>query len=130
MNLVDSCGWLEFLADGPNAGYFVRPLSDTEKLLVPTICLLEVFKRTLQQRGEEAALDVAALMQQGTVVDLDAAIALDAADLGLEKKLSLADSVILATARAHGATVWTQDSHFEGFPGVRYRAAKGPRGGK
>lgn len=124
MNIVDSCGWLEFLADGPNAGFFARPLANTEELLVPTICLLEVFKRALQQRGEEAALDVAALMQQGTVVDLDAAIALDAADLGHELKLSLADSVILASARAHDATVWTQDAHFDGLPGVRYRAAK------
>ena len=127
MNLVDSCGWLEFLADGPNAGFFARPLADTKKLLVPTICLLEVFKRTLQQRGEDAALDVAALMQQGTVVDLDAAIALDAADLGVEQKLSLADAVILATARARAATIWTQDAHFEGLPGVRYRAVKRPR---
>ena len=124
MNIVDSCGWLEFLADGPNAGFFARPLANTEELLVPTICLFEVFKRALQQRGEEAALDVAALMQQGTVVDLDAAIALDAADLGHELKLSLADSVILASARAHDATVWTQDAHFDGLPGVRYRAAK------
>ena len=89
-----------------------------------SICIHEGFKRTLQQRGEEAALDVAALMQQGTVVDLDAAIALDAADLGHELKLSLADSVILASARAHDATVWTQDAHFDGLPGVRYRAAK------
>ena len=127
MNLVDSCGWLEFLADGPNAGFFARPLADTENLLVPTICLLEVFKRTLQQRGEEAALDVAALMQQGTVVDLDTAIALDAADLGHERKLSLADSVLVATARAHGATLWTQDAHLEGLPGVRYRPAKPAR---
>ena len=124
MNLVDSCGWLEFLADGPNAGFFARPLADTENLLVPTICLYEVFKRTLQQRGEEAALDVAALMQQGKVADLDGTVALDAADLAVERKLSLADAVILATARAHGATVWTQDAHFEGLPGVRYRAAK------
>ena len=76
----------------------------------PSICILEVFKRTLQQKG--------------TVVDLDAAIALDAADLSLQEKLSLADAVILATARAHGATVWTQDVHFEGLTGVRYRAAK------
>lgn len=128
MNLVDSCGWLEFLSDGPNAGFFARPLADTGHLLVPTICLLEVFKRTLQQRGEEAALDVAALMQQGTVVDLDAAIALDAADVSVERKLSLAEAVILATARAHGAKIWTQDSHFEGLPGVRYRTAKPSRG--
>jgi predicted nucleic acid-binding protein len=118
MNLVDSCGWLEYLADGPNAGFFARPLRDTGKLVVPTICLLEVFKRTLQQRGEEAALEVAGLMQQGTVVDLDAA------DLSLEKKLSLANAVILATARAREATVWTQDAHFEHLAGVRYRPAK------
>jgi predicted nucleic acid-binding protein len=124
MNLVDSCGWLEFLADGPNAGFFARPLVDTGNLLVPTICLYEVFKKTLQQRGEEAALDVAALMQQGKLADLDGAVALDAADIAVERKLSLADAVILATARAHGATVWTQDAHFEGIPGVRYRAAK------
>jgi predicted nucleic acid-binding protein len=124
MNLVDSCGWLEYLADGPNAGFFARPLRDTGKLVVPTICLLEVFKRTLQQRGEEAALEVAGLMQQGTVVDLDAAIALDAADLSLEKKLSLASAVILATARAREATVWTQDAHFEHLAGVRYRPAR------
>lgn len=123
MNLVDSCGWLEFLADGPNASFFARPLADTKNLLVPTICLLEVFKRTLQQRGEEAALDVAALMQQGTMVDLDTAIALDAADVGLERSLPLADAVIVATARAHSATIWTQDAHFEGLPGVRFRSA-------
>jgi toxin FitB len=123
MNLVDSCGWLEFLADGPNARFFARPLADTKNLLVPTICLLEVFKRTLQQRGEEAALEVAALMQQGTIVDLDTAIALDAADVGLERKLPLADAIIMATARAHGATIWTQDVHFEGLPGVRFRSA-------
>jgi predicted nucleic acid-binding protein len=27
----------------------------------------------------------------------------------------LADSVILATARAHGATIWTQDRDFKGL---------------
>lgn len=124
MNLVDSCGWLEFLADGPNAGFFARPLADPKKLLVPTICLLEVFKRTLQQRGEEAALDTAALMQQGTIADLTAPIALAAADISLERKLSLADAVILATANAYGATVFTQDAHFAGISGVRYRAKR------
>ena len=123
MNLVDSCGWLEFLADGPNADFFARPLADTKNLLVPTICILEVVKKTLHLRGEEAALDVAALMQQGTLADLDAAIALDAADVGLELKLPLADSVIVATARARGATIWTQDAHFRDLSGVRFRPA-------
>ena len=56
MNVVDSSGWLEFFADGPNAGFFARPITDTGRLIVPTISMLEVFKRVLQQRGENAAL--------------------------------------------------------------------------
>jgi len=84
MNLVDSCGWLEYLADGPSAGFFAPAVEKTDKLLVPAICILEVFKRVLQQWGEDAALQAAALMQQGQVVDLDAAIAVTAAKIGHE----------------------------------------------
>ena len=72
------------------------------------------------QRGEDAALQVAAVMHQGQVVPLDADIALNAAKIGSEWKLPLADSVILATARAHGALVWTQD--------VQYRRQIEPTG--
>lgn len=74
----------------------------------------------LLQRGEDAALQVAAIMHQGQVVPLLADIALSAAKIGSEWKLPLADSVILATARAHGALVWTQDAHFKGLDNVHY----------
>lgn len=120
MNLVDSCGWLEYFADGPRAGFYAPAVEDTATLLVPTIVILEVFKRVLQQSGEVAALQVAAAMEQGKVVDLDASIALSAATLGARHGLPLADSVILATARAHDALVLTQDVHFKGLAGVRY----------
>ena len=122
MNLVDSSAWLEYFADGPNADFFAAAVEDTEKLVVPTICLLEVFKRVLRQRGESDALSVVAQMQQGQVLELDAALAVSAARLSLELKLPLADSVILATARAHNATLWTQDSDFERLQGVKYKA--------
>lgn len=120
MNLVDSSGWLEFFADGANAGFFAKAITDTGRLLVPTISLLEVFKRVLQQRGEDAALQAVAHMRQGSVVALDADIALAAAHLGVAHKLPLADSVMLATARRYGAALWTQDADFEGIDGVRY----------
>ena len=120
MNLVDSSGWLEYLADGPNADFFAPPLEAVESLLVPTICVSEVFKRVLQQRGEDAALQAAALMRQGTIIDLDFSLALLAAKIGHECKLPLADSIILATARAHHATLWTQDADFEGLEAVRF----------
>ena len=121
MNLVDSSGWLEFFADGPNADFFAPPLADTERLLIPSICLLEVFKRVLVQRGEADALRAVASMQQGQVVDLDLSIALSAARIGVELGLPLADSVILATARAHQAVTWTQDADFKGLDKVKYK---------
>jgi predicted nucleic acid-binding protein len=120
MNVVDSSGWLEFFAGGPQASFFAPALGDAGRLVVPTISILEVFRRVCQQRDEQAALTAVAAMQQGRVVDLDAETALAAARLGLDLRLPLADSVMLATARAHGATLWTQDADFEGVPGVRY----------
>lgn len=129
MNVVDSSGWLEYFADGPNAGFFAPAITDITRLVVPTISLLEVFKRVLQQRGENAALQAVAHMRQGRVELLDADIALAAAHLGVSLKLPLADAVMLATARRHGATLWSQDADFAGIDGVRYvdkRSAAAP----
>ena len=124
MNVVDSSAWLEYFAGGPNAGYFAHAIEDVERLVVPSICLLEVFKRTFHQRGESAGLQAVALMQQGEVVDLDSALALTAARLGAQDGLPLADSVVLATARHRNATLWTQDADFAGLAGVKYRAKR------
>ena len=118
MNVVDSCGWLEYFADGPNAGFFAPAIEDTAKLLVPTLTLFEVFKRILQQRTEADALRAIALMRQGQQIDLSDAVALGAARLSFDLKLPLADSVILFSARLHDAKLWTQDAHFEGIEGV------------
>ncbi len=121
MNVVDSSGWLEYFADGPNAKFFAPPLQTSSDLLVPTLSLYEVFKRVFEQRGEDAALAAVALMQHGgAVVDLTPSIALAAARLSLELKVSMADSVMLATARAQGALFWTQDADFQNIPGVKY----------
>ncbi len=127
MNLVDSCGWLEYFADAPNADFYAPAVEDVRNLIVPTICILEVFKRILQQRNEDAALQAIALMHQGLIVDLTSNIALDAAKIGVQLKLPLADSVILATARAHTAVIWTQDEDFKGIKGVRYIEKKNKR---
>lgn len=120
MNVVDSCGWLEYFADGPNAGFFADAVEDTASLIVPAISLFEVFKRILQQRSENDALRAVAVMQQGCVVALDDMLALSAAKLSLELRLPMADSLILATARSRAATLWTQDDDFENVPDVRY----------
>jgi predicted nucleic acid-binding protein len=120
MNVVDSSGWLEYFTRGPNADLFGGPIEQTSDLVVPALCLFEVFKCIIRQRSEGEALTVAAAMQQGQVVDLTADLALAAARLGARESLPLADSIILATAREYNATLWTQDANFEGMAGVRY----------
>ena len=122
MNVVDSSGWLEYLAGGPNCGFFSRPIETTSDLVVPVISIYEVFKRVLQQRGEGDALHVVAVMHQGLVVDISAELALKAARLSVDHRLPMADAIMLASARAFDATLWTQDADFEGIPGVRYIA--------
>ena len=120
MNVVDSSGWLEYFADGPKADFFAAAIERLAELVVPTLSVYEVFKRVLQQRGEGDALQAVAVMIQGQVVELDLELALSAAKVSSELKLPMADSVMLATAQAHGATLWTQDADFEGIDGVQY----------
>jgi toxin FitB len=120
MNVIDSSAWLEYFADGPNAGRFASAVEDVERLIVPSLCILEVFKRVLQQRTEQEALQAVALMRQGTIEELTVEIALNAARTGVSLKLPLADSVVLATARKYQAVLWTQDSDFDGIENVKF----------
>lgn len=122
MNVVDSSAWLEYFTDGRNATAFARPIHATTRLVVPSVSLFEVFKRVMTQRGEDVALGAVAMMRQGRVVPLDDTLALEAARLSVEHRMPMADSVILATARAHRATLWTQDADFKDLPDVRYLA--------
>lgn len=124
MNIVDSSGWLEYFADGPKASSFEKPLQDLENLIVPTICLYEVFKVVLRERSENDALQAIALMKQGKIVDLTAEISLEAAKISFDNKIPMADSIVLATAWTYEATIWTMDSDFEKFSGVKYFSRK------
>ena len=124
MNVVDSSAWLEYFADGPNANAFAEAIETVEELIVPSICLYEVFKSVLRQRGESEALSAVALMRQGRIVELSERIALLAAQLSVQTELPMADSVILATARWHNAHIWTQDADFQGLEGVTFVAKK------
>jgi len=120
MNVVDSCGWLEYFAAGPNSFFFAEPLEDTANLFVPTLCIYEVFKHVLIQRNKDKALQAVAYMLQGKVIELDTSIALEAAKISLYLKLPMADSIILATTRSLPAVLWTQDADFKGVDGINY----------
>ena len=120
MNVVDSSGWLEYFVGGKNASRFAAPLKDLDSLVVPAISVYEVFKVLLREAGEEAALQGASAMQRGHMVDLTPELAMSAVTLSLQHALPMADSIILAAAREHEATIWTQDGDFDGLDKVKY----------
>ena len=124
MNVVDSSAWIEYFTGGPNAKSFETPILNQAELVVPTIVLLEVYKHIRRHQGRDEALKAIAGMKQGEVQDLDERLALYAGEIGVEYGLPLADSVILATARLHEATLWTQDSDFKGIDGVQFKKKK------
>jgi predicted nucleic acid-binding protein len=120
MNIIDSSGWLEYFSDGQNAKHYLPALSDTSTLIVPVITIYEVFKVVLRESTENEALQAVAAMQKGKVIDLTANIAMNASKLSLHHNLPMADSIILATARAYKCTIWTQDTDFKNMEGVNY----------
>jgi len=120
VNVVDSSGWVEYFGGGPNAGIFAPPIQDVGNAIVPSICIFEVFRWVVRNQSEEEAVEAAALMRQGLVVPLDDELAIEAAAFSIDSELPMADSIILATARAYGATLWTQDAHFRDVEGVKY----------
>jgi toxin FitB len=121
MNLVDTSGWIEYFFSGPNASFFSAPIEATEELVVPVVCLYEVFKKVNLVADEARALRAVAQMKQGRMVELTEGIALRASLVSIQHKLPMADSLIYATAQTLGAVVWTQDEHFRGLPAVNYR---------
>ena len=120
MNVVDSSGWIEYLTDAPNADFFAPVIQDAAQLIVPFISIYEVFKILLRDDIEEIAMERILQMSRGQIVPLDGGLSIAAARLSLELRLPMADSIILATAQAYDATLWTQDVDFEGVAGVRY----------
>jgi len=120
MNIVDSSGWLAYFADEPNAKHFITPLKDTASLVIPSVTIYEVFKVVLRETSENEALQAAAAMQRGRVVDLTAMLAIAASKLSLEHGIPMADSIIFASAKAFDAVIWTQDSDFKNIAGVKY----------
>lgn len=123
-NVVDSSGWLEYFADAKNAHFFAPAIENTKDLIVPSISLVEVFKHVLRHSSEKHAFESIECMLQGTIVDLNIEISLNAAKLGVTHQLPLADSIILATGFAYEAIIWSQDADFKGLPHVKYISKK------
>ncbi len=120
MNLVDSSGWLEYLAEGKNAKLFAPAIEKTDELVVSTINLYEIYKKVLSEKDEHSAIQVVGLMQQAKVIEVNSTIAIQAAKFSFEQKIPMAVSLIYITAKQNNAIVWTQDIDFKDLDGVKY----------
>ena len=120
MNLVDTSGWLEYLADTKNAKNFAEAIENTDELIVSSINIYETYKKVLKERDEDAAIQIIGLMKQSKVFDVTSTIAVKAAKLSSEKDIPMADSIIYITAKENDALVWTQDADLKGLEGVKY----------
>ena len=104
MNVVDSSGWISYLLNDSLAAHFAGPVESTRDLLVPSIVITEVFRFVNRHRNRQTAMNTVGCMNKGLVVALDTDLAVEAATIGLDHQLPLADSIIYATARKFGAT--------------------------
>ena len=120
MIVVDSCGWVERLAGTPYGERYSEAFRDDAGLVVPSVCVTEVWRTIAREADETAALAAVAVMCRASVCELGAELAVVAGRLGRAHRLPLADSIIYATSRQHGAELWTHDAHFRGLPGVRF----------
>ena len=120
MIIVDSCGWLEWFADGKLADRYERYLVDQDNILMPAIILYEVYKILKREVGEEKALLAAGYMKNLTVIPLDEVLALAAADVALQERLAMADAIIIAIARSNNCKVVTSDADLKDQAGVEY----------
>jgi len=124
MNLVDTSGWLEYLADTKNAKNFADAIENTEELIVSSINVYEIYKKVLKEKDENTAIQIIGLMKQSKVIDVTSSIAIQAAKLSYEENIPMADSIIYITAKENDAILWTQDADLKSLEGVKYFSKK------
>jgi toxin FitB len=83
---------------------------------VSAIEVYEVYKVIRRDLSEERALEAVSALRRATIVPVDESLALEAADVALSLGLAMADAIVYATARRHGATLLTGDADFDGLP--------------
>lgn len=124
MNVVDSCGWLEYFFNQNNADFFAPALLDTAHLVVPSITIFEVSRRLVTLNAGPPVEEAVALMCKGKVIDLSPEQLALAAQSAKLYGLAMADAIIWQTAEIYGATLFTQDIDLKGLPRVKFKAKK------
>jgi len=119
---IDSYGWIEYFADGPLADSYAPFIekSNAENTVTPTIVVYEVYRKIKNTKGEQKALEAYAQMSQTKIIELNSTLSLEAADVSLTTGLGMADSIIVATAKAYNAEIITSDKHLKDTKRVKF----------
>lgn len=120
MYVIDTCILIEWLVAGQLLEQVQPYLEETDKILIPTIVQLELYKWVLRESDENTADQVIAFTLSCHVIDLTTEIALKAAELHQRHKLATADAVVYASALLHQAELISCDAHFKQLPHVVY----------
>ena len=122
MILIDSYGWIEYFANGPLAESYAAFIEEAnaENTITPTIVTYEVYKRIKSVKGEQKALEAYAQMSRTKIVELTSPISLKAADISIALDLGMADSIVVATAKAYNAEIVTSDEHLKSLERVKF----------
>lgn len=122
--VIDSYAWLEYFM-GTKVGERVKEIIDnSEEKITPTICLAEVYAKTLKVEDQQLAeKQKAFIKEKSAIVFLDEMIAVEAAKVLVNNKKEIdgwgmADSIVYATAIVKKADVVTDDEHFRKLKNV------------
>lgn len=126
MNVVDSCGWLEYFANGTNADFFAPAIENVQDLIVPHIVVFEVSKRLRHLYGDSGEAQGMAFLEKGLLVGGDMALMRLAARAAKNHTLAMADAIIWQTAQLRQAPLFTQDVDLKDLPGVVFQAKTPP----
>jgi len=120
--LIDSYGWIEYFGEGPLADSYAAFIekADEKGTVTPTIVIYEVYTKIKSIGGEEKALEAYAQMSRTKIIDLTSSLCLEAADISVGFNIGMADSIILATAKAYNAQIVTSDEHLKKMDRVKF----------
>ena len=117
MKAFDSWAWVEYFRGSPVGRKVKGILQGDEVLFTPSICLAEL-KAKYVAEGHDPTDRLQFIKSRTSIITVDASVAEAAADLKLQHRLHMVDSIVLACAQAAGSDLLTGDKHFQGVPGV------------
>ena len=116
--LVDSWAWIEYFKGSQSGLKAKEIIESSQKILLSTINASEIYHFLLKNKPAEAEKLIKFVLSSSFVIPLDSSIALKAAKIKYDKKIGLADAIVIATAEENNATILTGDDDFKEMKNV------------